>query len=426
MPTGAMPTGAVAAGPALPRWPDVFAVPSAPVRGRIAEALLHRVAERLALRVQYHGGRTIGTGGPLLVLHRPGAFLARLGAHGLIGLGESYQAGDWDAEDLTGLFAVLAADITAIVPRPLQALRHVHGARPPRTARNTAANARRNIHSHYDLSNDLFALFLDRTMTYSSALFDTDPGAAGWPDLAAAQHRKIDRLLDAVGVGPGTRLLEIGTGWGELAIRAARRGADVHSVTLSAEQRDLAVRRAARAGVAGRVHVRLQDYREIPPALGGFDAIVSVEMLEAVGAQFWPVYLKTLDRHLGPGGRVGLQTITMAHERMRATRRGHTWIQKYIFPGGQIPSIRALEDGLAAGTTLRIADRFAFGRHYEATLRLWRERFTAHTDGVRALGFDETFRRTWEFYLAYCEAGFRTGYLDVHQLVLDRSGKAAA
>jgi cyclopropane-fatty-acyl-phospholipid synthase len=390
------------------------------VRARVAAALLRRVTARLELRVRHPDGRTLGTAGPTLVLHRPEAFLHRLGAGGLIGLGESFQAGDWDADDLTGLFAVLAADIATLVPRPLQVLRQAYVARAPRATLSTAAGARSNIHHHYDLSNELFALFLDETMSYSAALFDHDPDTAVWGGLPAAQHRKIDRLLDATGVGPGTRLLEIGTGWGELAIRAARRGATVHSVTLSAEQRDLAVRRAVREGVAGRVHVRLCDYREIPPALGGYDAIVSVEMVEAVGERFWPAYVTALERHLAPGGRVGLQLITMAHERMRATRGTYTWIQKYIFPGGLIPSVRALEAAFADRTGLRVAERLAFGRHYEATLRLWRERFTARAAEVDALGFDGTFRRTWEFYLAYCEAGFRTGYLDVEQLVLTR------
>ncbi|MER7283926.1 class I SAM-dependent methyltransferase [Dactylosporangium sp. NPDC000244] len=302
------------------RWPDVAAVPSARLRGRVAAALLRRVAARLPLRVRYPDGTTFGTDGPELLLHRPAAFLQRLGAAGLIGLDESYQAGDWDADDLTGLFAVLAAHVGNLVPRPLQPLRHVHGARTPRATLNTAEGARRNIHHHYDLSNDLFALFLDGTTSYSAALFDGDPAAAGWDALPAAQHRKIDRLLDATRVGPGTRLLEIGTGWGELAIRAARRGATVHSVTLSAEQRALAVRRAWAAGVGDRVDVQLRDYSEILPSSAGYDAVLSVEMVEAVGERFWPDYAATIERHLTPGGRAGLQLITMAHQRMRATR----------------------------------------------------------------------------------------------------------
>ncbi|WP_433200879.1 class I SAM-dependent methyltransferase [Dactylosporangium sp. CS-047395] len=404
------------------RWPDVAAVPDARLRARIAAALLHRIVARLPLRVRYPDGTTLGTAGPALVLHRPDAFRRRVGAAGLIGLGESYQAGDWDADDLTGLFAVLATHVGTIVPRPLQVLRHVHGARTPRATLNTAEGSRRNIHHHYDLSNELFALFLDETMSYSAALFDADPAAATWACLPAAQDRKIDRLLDATRVGTGTRLLEIGTGWGELAIRAARRGATVHSVTLSVEQRDLALRRARAAGVADRVDVRLCDYREIAPLAGGYDAVLSVEMVEAVGERFWPDYAATVERHLAPGGRAGIQLITMAHERMRATRSTYTWIHKYVFPGGLIPSVRAMREAFAA-RGLGVADDLAFGRHYEATLRLWRERFTARAGELSALGFDDTFRRTWDFYLAYCEAGFRTGYLDVHHLILERGSR---
>ncbi|WP_410809712.1 class I SAM-dependent methyltransferase [Micromonospora sp. 067-2] len=407
------------------RWPDVAAVANAPLRGRVAAALLNRVAGRLPFRVRHPDGRVTGAQGPTLVLHRPQALHQRLGAAGLIGFGESYQAGDWDADDLTGLLSVLATDLATLVPPQLQWLRHLHGARSPRATRNTLDGSRRNIHHHYDLSNDLFALFLDDTMSYSSALFEGDPSAAGLADLAPAQHRKIDRLLDAAAVGPGSRVLEIGTGWGELAIRAARRGARVDSVTLSAEQRTLALRRAAEAGVGDRVDVRLCDYREIPETPGGYDAILSVEMIEAVGERYWPEYAITLDRHLGLDGRAGLQLITMADDRLRATRGSYTWIHKYIFPGGLIPSVEAIERTLAAHTTLAVLDRFAFGAHYAATLRLWRERFTDRADHVAALGFDATFRRTWEFYLSYCEAGFRTGYLDVHQLVLGRNGRGS-
>ncbi|MCG6500437.1 cyclopropane-fatty-acyl-phospholipid synthase family protein, partial [Kitasatospora sp. A2-31] len=282
------------------------------------------------------------------------------------------------------------------------------------------ATPRRNIHRHYDLSNELFALFLDPTMTYSSAIFPTAPGGApeaSWDALPAAQHRKIDRLLDLARVGPGTRLLEIGTGWGELAMRAATRGARVVSLTLSEEQLDLARRRIARAGLDDRAEVRLCDYRA---AEGVYDAVVSVEMIEAVGRPFWPDYFATLDRVLAPGGRVALQSISMPHDRMLAGSRTQTWILKYIFPGGRIPSVRAIRETAARHTRLRVTRTDAFGPHYAETLRLWRERFAEQSAQLGGLGFDEVFRRTWEFYLAYCEAGFRTGYLDVHQLLLTR------
>jgi cyclopropane-fatty-acyl-phospholipid synthase len=248
-------------------------------------------------------------------------------------------------------------------------------------------------------------------MTYSSAWFE--PG----DDLQGAQLRKIDGILDLARVRPGMRVLEIGSGWGALAIRAAReRGAHVTTLTLSTEQQALARKRAEEAGVADRVDVRLQDYRE---ATGQYDAVVSVEMIEAVGERFWPTYFTALDKLLAPGGRVGLQAITMAHEQMLATRRGYTWIHKYVFPGGIIPSLRAIEDNLAAHTGLSVVERRELGPHYARTLQLWRERFLANWGGVSD-SFDETFRRMWEFYLAYSEAGFRAGYLDDVQLLLTK------
>jgi cyclopropane-fatty-acyl-phospholipid synthase len=323
------------------------------------------------------------------------------------------MAGEWDSTDLTGLLTVFAAHAAELVPPWLQRLRTLAVRRQPPDDLQTVAGARRNTSRHYDLSNDLFALFLDETMTYSSALF-ADHATAG--DLAEAQRRKIDRLLDRAGVGPGCRVLEIGTGWGELAIRAARRGAAVHTITVSREQQALAARRVAAAGLAGRVRVELCDYRHVE---GRFDAICSVEMLEAVGERYWDAYFAALDEHLAPGGRIGLQTITMAHDRMLATRHTYTWIQKYIFPGGLLPSVTAIQDSLAR-TTLRICGREDFGVHYAETLRIWRERFGAQAGEVARLGFDEVFTRMWHFYLCYSEAGFRAGYIDVSQLTLAR------
>jgi cyclopropane-fatty-acyl-phospholipid synthase len=278
--------------------------------------------------------------------------------------------------------------------------------------------ARRNTAAHYDLSNEMFALFLDETMTYSSAWFDTREGD-GCDDLTRAQRRKIDRVLDYAGVKAGSEVLEIGTGWGELSIRAAQRGATVTSLTLSVEQQRLAEQRVLAAGVAGRVSVLLQDYRE---ATGRYDAIVSVEMLEAVGADYWSTYFATLDSLLKPGGRVALQTITMPHDRMQVSRRAYTWINKYIFPGGLIPSLEAIENVVAESTRLLITQRDDFGLDYARTLRCWRDRFLARWEDAAAMGFDETFRRTWDYYLAYSEAGFRTGYIGVSLLQLSDTG----
>ena len=316
---------------------------------------------------------------------------------------------------------MFAAHAGHLVPPWLQRMRALAMRRPPPGDRQTRDGARRNIGRHYDLSSELFALFLDETMTYSSALFaahaDGTPLAADHL-LADGQRRRIDCLLDRAGVGPGCRLLEVGTGWGELAIRAARQGATVVTVTISREQQALAARRVAEAGLAGRVRVELRDYRDIE---GTFDAICSCEMLEAVGERYWDAYFTALDQHLAPGGRIGLQTITMPHDRMLATRRTYTWIQKYIFPGGLLPSLTAIENSLARSTRLRLTDRIDFGPHYADTLRIWRDRFQASASEVARLGFDEVFTRMWTFYLCYAEAGFRSGYIGVSQLTLART-----
>ncbi len=400
------------------RWPGLHDVPHVPLRAGAARAVFRRAVGRLHLRVLLPNGQSLGSAdpdAPTMRIHRPGSFFHRLGAGGLIGFGESYLVGDWDADDrgggLAGVLTAFAARLTTLVPAPLQRLRRWYDARPPADEDNSVRGARENIHRHYDLSNDLFGLFLDETMTYSSAWFE--PGDS----LADAQRRKIDGILDLARVGPDTDLLEIGTGWGALSIRAAQRGARVTTLTISTEQRDLAVRRIAEAGLADRVDVRLTDYRQ---ADGRYDAVVSVEMIEAVGEAYWPVYFGTIDRLLRPDGRVGLQAITMSHDRMLATRHSYSWIHKYIFPGGLIPSLTAIEQTLRTHTGLRVVERRDLGSHYAETLRQWRERFSTRWEDISALGFDGVFRRMWEFYLAYCEAGFRTGYLDVSQLALAR------
>ncbi|MFE5792621.1 class I SAM-dependent methyltransferase [Streptomyces sp. NPDC056503] len=407
------------------RWPEVARLPRASAaRTAVARLLVERALGRLPLRIRTGRGIPLAaprtgddTSAPTLTLHDPDAFHRRVGADGLIGFGESYMAGEWDADDLVGVLTVLARHVDDLVPAALRRLRGAWVRRRPEADLNTPDGARENIHRHYDLSNELFALFLDPGLGYSSAVFDPLPHASEvLPDaaFAAAQHRKIDLLLDLADTGPGTELLEIGTGWGELAIRAAARGARVRTVTLSEEQLALARRRVALAGVADRVSVELLDYRHVR---GRYDAVVSVEMIEAVGAEFWPDYFTALRRLLAPGGRVALQAITMPHERMLATARTHTWISKYVFPGGLIPSPEALARESAA-SGLRITHDTGYGDHYAETLHQWRARFLHQEAAVTALGFDAVFRRMWEFYLAYSEAGFRSGYLDVRQLRL--------
>jgi len=400
------------------RWPDVAAVPHQPLRAQAARLLTRRALAPLPIRVTLPDGTGYGAGGlgaPVLALHRPADFYHRLGAGGLIGFGEAYMAGDWDAPDLAGLLTVLAGRVASLVPPSLQRLRQQVLRRRPAAQDNTVAGARANIRHHYDLSNELFARFLDPSLSYSAALFGSEPPTAA-ESLLSAQHRKIDRILDLAGVTAGSRLLEIGTGWGELAIRAAGRGAQVTTVTVSTEQAELARQRITAAGCADRITVRLQDYREIS---GEFDAVVSVEMIEAVGANHWPEYFGSISRLLRSGGRAGLQAITMPHDRMLASLDTYTWIVKYIFPGGQLPSRQAIREQATAANLQPTSD-FGMGQHYAETLRRWRARFEDEAPAVDALGFDEVFRRMWSLYLAYSEAGFAAGYLDVRQFCLTK------
>ncbi|MGZ4655634.1 MAG: class I SAM-dependent methyltransferase [Blastococcus sp.] len=404
-------------------WPGLATPPRAPVHARIAEAIFRRAVAPIPVRVVLPDGRVLGSGGkdaPVMRLVRPASFFARLGADAKIGFGEAYMTGDWTTgpgTDLADLLAPFAARMARLVHPLLQRLRHVVERTQPVDEENSPENSRTNISRHYDLSNELFEQFLDETMTYSSGWFEPGDG------LADAQRRKMDGVLDLARVREGMHVLEIGSGWGGLAIRAAsERGARVTTLTLSHEQQALARQRADDAGVGHLVDVRLQDYRE---ARGQFDAIVSVEMIEAVGEAYWPTYFTQLDSLLAPGGRVGLQAITIAHDRLLATRRSYTWIHKYVFPGGIIPSIRAISENLAAHTSLSIVERRDLGPHYAHTLALWRQNFLANWGRLEG-SFDDTFRRMWEFYLAYCEAGFRVGYLGVSQLGLARSPFAGA
>jgi cyclopropane-fatty-acyl-phospholipid synthase len=387
--------------------------PRAPVRAALAQVIFQAGVRNLPVRVILPDGSTWGSGGPegpIMYLVRPTEFFRRLGTDANIGFGEAYQAGDWHSPNLTDLLTVFAGRLATAVPAWAQTLRlRVQGRRHSPQA-NTIAAARHNVEAHYDLSNEMFAAFLDETMTYSAATF-----APGDTDLTRAQIRKIDSVLDDAAVRAGSGVIEIGTGWGTLAVRAAQRGATVTTLTLSAEQARLAQRRAAEAGVADRVRILLQDYRQ---AQGQYDAVISVEMIEAVGGEHWPTFFATLDRLVKPGGRVALQTITMPHQRMLVSQESYTWINKYIFPGGLIPSIEAIEETISRYTTLRVSRRRDFGQDYATTLQCWRERFLTNWATVAEAGFDDTFRRGWEYYLAYAEAGFRAGYLGVSQFRL--------
>ena len=335
--------------------------------------------------------------------------LLRIALSGSHGLAAGYAAAEWDSPDpaVAVAFAAANMDVGAQAPsvrwltRPWRLLRHALRA-------NTRWGARRNIAAHYDLGNDFYGLWLDAGMTYSSALF-TDQQTT----LERAQNAKYRRILDRLGAAPGDHVLEIGCGWGGFAEMAARDyGLRVTALTLSQAQFAYARTRLERAGLSGRVDVRLMDYRAVE---GRYDHVVSIEMMEAVGEAYWPVYFSRICEVLNPGGRAVLQVITIDGSLYPRYRMEPDFIQNHVFPGGMLPtgSIVATEAG-AAGLVLE--DDFCFGRHYARTLREWRRRFGAASADVARLGHDQRFRRFWTFYLAYCEGGFTTGRIDVRQM----------
>ena len=339
----------------------------------------------------------------------------RILLHGETGAGEAFVDGLWSSPDLEALIELAALNRSALglggrwwtipfgIPR-----RVAH-----RLRRNTRAGARRNIAAHYDLSNDLYRLFLDESMTYSSAVFESSD-----QPLADAQRAKYRRIAEGAGLRAGMHVLEIGCGWGGFALYAAGElGCRVTGLTISEAQATLARERIREAGLEDRVEVRLQDYRDVE---GTFDAVVSIEMLEAVGAEYYGAYFAAVDRALRPGGRASIQVITFPDGAYEAQRRGANWIQTYIFPGGLCPSLAVIERSLH-DTRLLLRSTTDIGPSYARTLREWRQRFLANREAVRALGFDERFLRTWEYYLALCEAGFATGLSQDQQLVLEKA-----
>ena len=340
--------------------------------------------------------------------------LARLLLRGELGAGEAYVAGEWDADDLV---AVIRLFLRATRARGLESPLTRLGRLPVRVRHWRAGNSRtgsaRNIHAHYDLGNDFYRLFLDDSMAYSCAL---------WPrpdiTLDEAQAAKAERLCGWLDLGAGDHLLEIGGGWGGLAIHAARtRGCRVTAITISRQQLAEAQARVAAAGVADRVDIAFCDYRDLT---GTFDKVVSVEMLEAVGLRYLPGYFATVASVLRPGGRAVIQSITMPDDRFEAYRRGVDWMQTYVFPGSLIPSLGAIR-GALAGSGLAITDLDDIGPDYAPTLRVWRQRFEAQLAAVRALGHSEAFIRTWRLYLAFSEAAFAERTLGDHQIVLERA-----
>ncbi len=402
--------------------------PAHGLRAAVARQVVARILQRVPVTARLADGDVYGApvtaGLPLLQIDQPRAFFSRLARSPMIGLGESYMAGEWSTghgTDLADALSPFAERLTRLIKPSFYKLRHTvlpRGLNPE----NTKDGARKNIEAHYDLSNEMFASFLDPSLSYSSALFDTLDPAPTAADLEQAQLNKVDAILEEAGVTHGSRVLEIGTGWGTLAIRAAERGAHVTTLTISREQAALAQQRVDDAGVGDRVEIALRDYRD---QSGEFDAIVSVEMIEAVGEKYWPTYFSTIESLLAPGGKVAIQAILMSHDRMLATRDTYTWIHKYIFPGGLLPSLEAIDHTLEHHTSMKVTHVRQMGPHYAHTLRLWRAQFLDRWQEVADLGFDEKFRRMWEFYLAYCEAGFRTGYIDVAQIRMERVSDAA-
>lgn len=332
---------------------------------------------------------------------------------GDIGFAEGYMAGDWDTPDLAGLLRLLIANRTQIegaiyghwLGRLLYRVKHLLN-------RNNRSNSRKNIHAHYDLGNAFYELWLDGTMNYSSAWFEGDHTK----DMAEAQKAKVRRALRMVNAQSGDRVLEIGCGWGALAEAATTEfGAHITGVTLSTEQLAFANARMQSHGVQQRADLRLQDYRDIHD--GPYDAVCSIEMIEAVGQEYWPTYFQTVSRMLKPGGRACIQSITIDDTLFERYLHSTDFIQQYIFPGGCLPSPSEFrKQAQAAG--LQVVDELNFGPDYAETLRRWRESFMAQLHTVRTLKFDDRFIRLWEFYLAYCEAAFDEANIDVIQFTL--------
>ncbi|HEU0070155.1 MAG TPA: cyclopropane-fatty-acyl-phospholipid synthase family protein [Alphaproteobacteria bacterium] len=352
-----------------------------------------------------------------LVIHDERA-LRRLFAGGKLAFAEAYMDGDWSSENLAGLIELGARNEHILAPawsvRTAVVAWHalLNRARHLIANRNSRSGSKRNIASHYDLGNGFYRQWLDPTMTYSSAIFDGTE-----QPLQDAQIAKWRRIADMADLRPGQRVLEIGCGWGGFARFAAReRGCEVVGLTLSQAQREWALAEIAREGLQDRIDIRLQDYRDVA---GSFDRIVSIEMFEAVGEAYWPAFYDTLRARLAPGGIAALQIITIADADYAEYRESVDFIQRYIFPGGMLPSPTILS-GLAARAGLREIGHHAFGLDYARTLEIWRERFDAAWGAIAPLGFDARFRRMWRYYLAYCEGGFRAGTIDVRQLALQK------
>lgn len=393
--------------------------------GRVASRSLHALLSRLgsdrldvAERIPGHPARDHSYGpddgltARVVVVDRR-AYSAVL-TEGSIGFGRGFIEGWWTSDDPVAVVQVVIRNLGGL-DRIRNRWESATGWATDRVrslrARDSREQNRDDIGAHYDIGNDFFELFLDETMTYSAAVFAT-------PDtpLADASRHKYDLLLDLLGLERDHHLLEIGTGWGGMAIRAAERGSAVTTTTISAEQLREAQKRVADAGLADRVTVLDVDWRDLA---GRYDRIVSIEMIEAVNWRDYDDFFATIEQRLRPGGRVALQAIVLPDDRWHRAKKTEDFIRRFVFPNGYLPSVGAIEDSLARSTRLQIVEVHHYAEHYAETLRRWRERFDARLDEVTALGLDDRFQRLWRFYLAYCEAGFLERHCSVAQILIE-------
>ncbi|MCW2949254.1 MAG: Cyclopropane-fatty-acyl-phospholipid synthase [Thermoleophilia bacterium] len=390
------------------------------LRARLVQRILPKLLEHISwgtLEVELLDGTVLsgGTSTPVArVQVRRDDLWKRLGSRGALGLGEAFTAGDFETDDLALTIELLARNLeSAWEHTPLRQWRTFQERRPRFKRRNRPSKAREQISYHYDLGNDFYQLMLDRTMTYSSGIYEP-PTAT----LEEAQLRKYRRICDELHLSADDHVLEVGCGWGGFAeVAAGEYGARVTGVTLSHEQRDWAVERMRRAGLDDRVDIHLQDYRSLK---GQWSRIVSIEMLEAVGADGYDTYFAKLDALLAPDGLAAVQVICFNDRQFRRERVTAGWVRRYIFPGGMLPTITVLAQAMTESSRLMIHDLTEIGPHYARTLHEWRAAFNANHDQVRQLGFDTAFIRAWNFYLAYSEAGFRARVIRDVQLVLTR------
>ncbi len=358
-------------------------------------------------------GREEGDSADLQINHW--AVIDRLITHGDVGFGEDYMAGKWTTSNLLGLMRVAAANL-AVLDRYFHTnlwLKLLYWCKH-HLLFNTLKRSRQNVHEHYDLGNDFYALWLDKSMTYSCGLF----GGNSDLSLFDAQKAKYNRILQRLSPSPGDHIVEIGCGWGRFMEAAAQHGCQVTGVTLSDEQAKYAKERLKNANMSAITEVRLQDYRELS---GTFDGLVSIGMFEHVGESYWPTYMKDVHAFLKPGGKAVIQTITIAEERFKEYRDGSDFLREHIFPGGMLPSRQRFE-AVAQGAGLRVNDVFEFGIDYAITLERWLSNFDMNLEAVRALGYSDSFIRKWQFYLASCAGMFRAGMINVMQVEMINNG----